>query len=81
MREIAPIGFRPRSDVKKLLQLAARDNERSVNSQIQMYVIRGLRLDGYSVPRSPEKEDAPEAATSEASASHPNHANDRRSTP
>lgn len=54
IRNITPFGFRAWPGVKEQLKKAASDNRRSMNHQINEYVVRGLRMDGYEVPRDVE---------------------------
>ena len=57
--------------LRQALADAARTAGRSTNRQAVFYVGQGLRLDGYNVPRAPEKGNAPGAITPKASVSHP----------
>lgn len=56
--------------VRGAIQQAARNNGRSMNSQLVQYAMQGLRLDGFDVPRH-EKENARAAVTARASVSQP----------
>jgi len=56
--------------VRAAIQHAARNNGRSMNSQLIQYAMQGLRLDGFDVPRH-EKENARAAVTARASVSLP----------
>lgn len=71
MREINPIGLRVPTGVREKLKEAATASNRSLNAQIVSYVLQGLRLDGFEIPRH-EKENARAAVTARASVSHPN---------
>lgn len=56
--------------VRGAVQQAARNNGRSMNSQLVQYAMQGLRLDGFNVPRH-EKENARAVGAARASVSQP----------
>lgn len=70
MREINPIGLRLPNGIRERLKIAAACSNRSLNSQILSYVLQGLRLDGFEVPRD-QMENARAAVTARASVSLP----------
>ncbi len=71
VKDIPPFGYRAQPpEVLEAVRKVAQQSGRSMNSQVNQYVLRGLRKDKVAIPK-PKKDDAPGARTPEASVQAP----------